>query len=164
MIARFAVSARRPPLSSERHDEDVRYSHATKRDASQLAPGPPCTSGGSNGAPRASIQSSLTSCEPCGGFSASRSPSRSSCSRQSVEHRSPPPDLSERSSEQRSRQSSDSRAIHTCSGTPVAMRWQTEATIPGPCRRILDTKTFSTRFAILNYHRIGSKISGGNEP
>jgi hypothetical protein len=30
-------------------------------------------------------------------------------------------------------------------------------------RRTLGTKTFSTRFAIPNYHRLGSRISGGNE-
>ena len=50
----------------------------------------PCTSAGSSGARRARIQSLGTSCGPCGGSSASRSPSRHSCSRRSAERPSPP--------------------------------------------------------------------------
>ena len=54
---------------------------------------------------------------------------------------------------------------HMLKGTPgaVATRWLTGDTITGRCKRIWGTKTFSTRFDILSYHRIGSKTFGGNE-
>jgi hypothetical protein len=56
------------------------------------------------------------------------------------------------------------RLMKTATGMRAAMRWRTVVTIRGRCRRTLGIKTFSTQFAILSYHRLGSKTFGENEP
>ena len=55
---------------------------------------------------------------------------------------------------------SKSKFIRTCCGTPAGSSSPTTASIPGPCRPISVTRTFSTRSATPSWRRPGSRVSG----
>ena len=101
---------------------------------------PRCTSAGSNRARPAPIRSLATNCALCGGYSASRSPSRHSCSRQSAAHRSARPDSLAWLSARAWRPSWRSRRIRTCCATPAATRSPIRATTPARYKPISATK------------------------
>jgi integrase len=64
---------------------------------------------------------------------------------------------------ERAGRSSASSRTHTCSDTPAATRLLTGATIQERFRHTSVTRISSIRCDILSCHRLGSKISGGNE-
>ena len=109
---------------------------------------------------RAPIRFSGTSYGPCGGFSASRSPSHRSCSLRNGARPSRPLASPEWSSARAMRRTLASKHIRTCSGTPAGTHWRTRATTPALCKPTLATGTSSTRCATPSYHRCGSRISG----
>jgi hypothetical protein len=120
-------------------------------------------SAGSSRAPRAHIRSLGMSCGRCGGCNASRSPSHPSCSPRSagrpLRRQGSPAWLSV----QGPRRSLGSRSTRTCSGMPVATRWQTKGTTREPCRLTSGTATSSIRFATLSSRRRASRTFGANE-
>ena len=117
---------------------------------------------GQAGHAQAPIRSSGTNCGRCGGFSASRSPSRPSCSLRSAEH----PSARLASPAWSSGQAGEAQA--GLQGAPAHAQarlrlcaWPTRGTTPAPCKPTLATATSSTRCATPSYRRRGSRISGG---
>jgi hypothetical protein len=146
----------------------VAYRHGLR--ASELVVGirwtserPRYTSAGPSRARLAPIRYPVMSYELYGGFSATKNPSRHSCSRRSVGHPSAPQGSLAWSSARASRLGLGSRRTRTCSGTPADTRWQTRGMIRTPCRHILAIATSSTPCAILSCLRRGSGISGESD-
>jgi len=97
----------------------------------------------------------------CGDFSASRSPSRPSCSLRNGERPSARLASPAWWNEQGSTLALVLRYTRICCATPADTRWRTKAMIPAPCRLTSGIAISNTLFATPSYHRRGSRISGG---